>query len=74
MVKPSHLDHLRRRQKQAHAAVLRAERSRRGGIGEARRDFILATAELLRATLQADRPAKQPKPQPAGQTLLDLGA
>lgn len=65
---PAYLDLLRTRQRKACAAVARAEKSRHG-VGEARRRFILATADLLRATLKVSR---QTRPTERRSTAPDL--
>lgn len=55
---PAHLDLLRRRQRKACAAVVKAEKAKAGDIGAARKRFVQATADLLRATLKAARQTK----------------
>lgn len=71
---PAYLDLLRRRQRKACAAVLKAEARKGGGIREARKRFVLATAELLRATLKASRQAKPLRREPAPDLFHQIGA
>ncbi len=71
---PAHLDLLRKRQRKACAAVLKAEARKAGGIGEARRRFVLATAELLRATLKASRQSTPTRRETAPDLFEQIGA
>lgn len=66
---PAYLDLLRRRQRKACAAVAKAEKAKAGDIREARKRFIQATADLLRATLKA---ARQTKPIERRDSAPDL--
>lgn len=52
---PAALPHLRNRQTRARLALEGALKSRCGGISKARRDYIKATADVLRASLKSRR-------------------
>lgn len=72
---PAHLDLLRRRQRKACEAVERARKLRKRGAREAQRRFVLATAELLRATLKAARKTTPiPRREPAPDLFQQMGA
>jgi hypothetical protein len=71
---PAHLDLLRKRQRKACTAVIKAEQAKRGGISEARQRFVQATAELLRATLKASRQSTPIRREPAPDLFAQLGA
>lgn len=70
---PAYLDLLRKRQRKACAALLKAEKAKRGGVAAARRRFVLATAELLRGTLKAARKTTPIRRDPAPD-LFQMGA